>query len=146
MEMEQKESFANLATVSRNIEIISHNTQSEIQAIAAPVHRMNTRFDLSLQQGEHTTARLSEMQVQTRQYREIIINLCRTASDQYPLLLQQDSASSRSLEHDLITALGEFGAERELLSHEIKSLNQKREGEAKELAARADVLVRTLHC
>ncbi|KAL8713651.1 MAG: hypothetical protein Q9225_006717 [Loekoesia sp. 1 TL-2023] len=142
MEMEQKQNIANLAATSRNVEMVSQNTQSDIQAIAGPVNRMDTRFDRLLRQGEDTTTRLSQMQVQMRQFHDDTLKLSRATSDQNRLLLQQEKGSSRILEQDLITALGELGAERELLRDGISLLSQKRERGTEELAGRIDVLVR----
>ena len=141
MEMEHKQSIRSLAGVSRNVEVALHNTQSEVHAIAAPVHRVNMNLDRLLHQGEDTNTRVSEMQFQVRQYHD---DLCRTISDQHRLLIQQYRGSSPSLEHNLLITLGELGAERELFQNRIKLLDQQRKGEAQELAARVDVLVRTV--
>ena len=142
MEMQQKQSIATLAVVTRNVEMASQNTQSEVQAITTPMHRMNSKFDLLLQQGEDTNATLSNIQSRTRQNHEIALDICRTISEQYRQTLQHSRACSRSLQDDLCTSLVNFGAEQVLLRSEIEKSSQKREGEAEEMAARMDVLVR----
>lgn len=138
MEMQQKQNIATLSVVTRNVEMTSQNTQSEVQAIATPMHRMDSKFDLLLHQGEDTKATLSNIQSQTRQNQEIALNI----SEQYREMLQHDRASSRSLQDDFCTSLVKFGAEQALLKCEIEKYSQKREGEAEEVAARLDVLVR----
>ena len=144
--MGQNQSIASLAAVSRNIQVASQTTQSAMQAMATPVHRMDTGFNLLLQQGENTTTRLSEMQVQAHHYHEAALDLYRHIPEQCRQLLQRDQTPSHSVEQDLITALGQFGTERELLRNAIRSLNQKREGEAQDLVMRIDVLVCTVYC
>ncbi|KAL8943287.1 MAG: hypothetical protein Q9211_001034 [Gyalolechia sp. 1 TL-2023] len=144
LEMEQNQSIASLAAVSRNVEVASQTTQSAMQAMATPVHRMDTGFDLLLQQGQDTTTRLSEMQVQAHHYHEAALDLYRHIPEQCRQLLQRDQRSSHSLEQDLVTGLGQLGTERELLREEIRSLNQTREGEAKGLAMTIDVLNETI--
>ena len=139
MGMGHQQCIASLAVTSRNVELASRNTQLDVQAIAGPVHRMDKSLDLLLQQRE-------DMQVQMRQYHDETLNLSRTMSDQYRLLLQQFRTSSHGFQHDLNTALVELGTERELLRSETRLINQKREAEAKEAAARMDVLVRTVYC
>ncbi|KAL9627275.1 MAG: hypothetical protein Q9204_006685 [Flavoplaca sp. TL-2023a] len=136
LEMEQNQTIASLAAVSRNVELASQTTKSATQAMATPVHRMDTRFDLLL---------LSAMQAQARHYHEAALDLYRHVPEQCRQLLQRDQMPSQSLEQDLITALGQLGTERELLGNAIKSLNHKREGEAKDLAMKMDVLVCTVH-
>ncbi|KAL8856106.1 MAG: hypothetical protein Q9178_007301 [Gyalolechia marmorata] len=140
LEMEQNQSIASLAAVSRNVEVASQTTHSAMQAMATPVHRMDTGFNLLLQQGENTTTSLSEMQVQAHHYHEAALDLYRHIPEQCRQLLQRDQTPSYSVEQDLITALGQFGTERELLRNAIRSLNQKREGEAQDLVMRIDVL------
>lgn len=124
--MGQNQSIASLAAVSR--------------------YSMDTGFNLLLQQGENTTTRLSEMQVQAHHYHEAALDLYRHIPEQCRQLLQRDQTPSYSVEQDLITALGQFGTERELLRNEIRSLNQKREGEGPDLVSRIDVLVCTVYC
>ncbi|KAL8903185.1 MAG: hypothetical protein Q9171_007488 [Xanthocarpia ochracea] len=138
LEMEQNQIITSLAAVSRNVEVASQTTQSAMQAMATPFHRMDTRFDLLLQQGQNTTTRISEMQAQARHHHEAALDLYRHMPEQ---LLQRDQTPSYSVEQDLITALGQFGTERELLRNAMRSLNQKREGEAQDLVMRIDVLV-----
>lgn len=142
MEMQQKQNMATLAVVTRNVEMTSQNTQSEVHAIATPIHHINSKFDLLLHQGKETKATLSNIQSHTRQNHEIALDICRTISEQYRQTLQHDSSSSRSLQDDLCTSLVKFGAEQVLLRNEIEKSSQKREGEAEEIAARMDVLVR----
>lgn len=139
MEIAQNLSIASLTASSRNIELVSQNTQSDIQAIASPVQRI-------LQQGEDTKTGLSEILTQTHQNHEYVLNYCRNIPEQYRLLLQQEQTSSRSLEQALVTVLGQLGTEREFLRSVIKSLDQKqkRAGEAEELAKMMGVLVRIL--
>ncbi|KAG7002196.1 hypothetical protein G7Y79_00028g062170 [Physcia stellaris] len=136
MEIQQKQNIANLAVVTRKVEMASQNTQSEVHAITTPMHRMNSKFDLLLQQGEDTKATLSNILSQTRQNHEIALEI----SEQYRQLLQRDRASSRSPQDDFCTSLVKFGAEQVLLRGEIEKSSQKREGEAEEMAARMDVL------
>ena len=146
MGLGHQQSIASLAVTSRNVELASRNTQLDVQAIAGPVRRMDKSLDLLLRQREDTPIRLLEMQVQMRQYHDEALNLSRTMSDQYRLLLQQYRTSSHGFQHDLNTALVEHGTERELLRSEMRLFNEKREAEAKEAAARMDVLVRTVYC
>ncbi|KAL8901691.1 MAG: hypothetical protein Q9207_005077 [Kuettlingeria erythrocarpa] len=139
MEIAQNLSIASLAASSRNTELVTQNTQSDIQAIASPVQRI-------LQQGEDTKIGLSEILTQTHQNHENVLNYCRNIPEQYRLLLQQEQTSSRSLEQTLVTVLGQLGTEREFLRSVIKSLDQKQkpQGETEELAKMMGVLVRTL--
>ncbi|KAL8927116.1 MAG: hypothetical protein Q9208_002500 [Pyrenodesmia sp. 3 TL-2023] len=123
--------------LSRNVELVSQKTHSDIQAIATPVYHL-------LQQGQDTQTRLSEMQAQKQQNHEVVLNLCRDIPEQCRLLLQQDWTSSRSLEQELIEALRLFGTEWELRRSAIESFGRKREGEAEELAMGMGVLVRSL--
>ena len=139
MEIQQKQSIASLAMISRNVETASQNTQSELQAIATPVNHMNSRFDRLLQQGEDVKTTLSRIQFQTRQDN---IDIRRTMSEQYHQMLQHDRAFPRGLQDNLCTALVELGAEQQLLKREIEISIQKREGEAEEMAARMITLVR----
>ena len=142
MEMQQKQDIATLALVTRNVEMASQSTQSEVQAIATPMRRMNSNLDLLLHQGEETKATLSNIQSHTRQNHEVALDIYRTISEQYRQTLQHDNSSSRSLQDDLCTSLVKFGAEQVLLRNEVEKSSQKREGEAEEIAARMDVLVR----
>ena len=138
MEMQQKQNMATLAVVTRNVEMTSQNTQSEVHAIATPMRRMNSKFDLLLHQGEETKATLSNIQSHTRQNHEIALDL----SEQYREMLQHDRASSHSLQDNLCTSLVKLGAEQALLKSELEKSSQKREAEAEELVARFNVLVR----
>lgn len=135
--MDQKQSIASLAASLGNLELVSRNIQSDIQAITAPVQRI-------LQQGEDTRTGLSELQAQTHQTHEVTLDLYRNIPERFRLLLHQDRTSSHSSEQTLITNLGQFGTELELLRSEIKTSDQKREGEAEALAMRMGVLVRIL--
>lgn len=87
MDLEQRQSVAELAMTSRNMELVSHKTQSDVQAMAAPIHHMDASFDLLLQQSRDTTARLSQMQVQAQRYYDIGLDTHRDVSDQHRLLL-----------------------------------------------------------
>ena len=116
------------------------NTRSDVQAIAVPIQRMDTDFHQLVQQGQDTITRLSETQVHTRQLNENVSCLSRTISDQYRQILRGRTSSSR-FEHDLMTALVELGAERELLRREMRRFDQKREDEAAAAGAKIVELV-----
>ena len=140
--MQQKKNIESLAVISRNVETVSQNTNSEVQAIATPVHRMDSRFDLLLQKEEDSKTALYNLEFQTRQNHKITLDIYRTVSEQYNQSLQNDSTFHHSLQGELCTALVELGAEQQLLRNEIEISGQKREGEVDAMAARMDDLVR----
>lgn len=139
MEVQQKQNIESLAVISRNVETVSQNTHSDVQAIAIPAHRLDSGIDRLLRQGEDVKTTLSNIQFQARQDNR---DICRTISDQYHQILQHDRAFPRSLQADLCTALVKFGAEQQLLRNDIAISSQRREGEAEEVAARMNTLVR----
>ncbi|KAL8938344.1 MAG: hypothetical protein Q9216_003945 [Gyalolechia sp. 2 TL-2023] len=123
LNMEQNQSTADLAAISRTVESVTQKTQSDIQAIAVPIHRMNTSLDPLLEQGEDTKSRLSDIQIQMQQHHE-----------EYRVVLQNDRTTSHNLVQELITQLGQSGVQWELHRNAITSSEQKREDEARELA------------
>ena len=142
IELQQKQNIASLAVIARNVETASQNTHSDIHAIATPIHRMDSRFDLLLQKEEDIKTTLSKVEFETRQNHEITLDICRTISEQCHQILQHNRASPRSLQTDLCTSLVRYGLEQQLLRKDIQISSQKREREAEEMATKMNALVR----
>ena len=118
---------ATLATIMPKIDTASANIGLEVQALATPLHRVVAK--------EST---LSAMQSQMNKEHEMILDIRRNLLGQNLLTSELDL---KSAEHRLVTALGEIGAERDLLRSTLNSFDRRWEVETNEIKANIESLV-----